>query len=185
MQVEHVDVASLGLPAMARDADRALRYADAAGDNVLLLGQHSTTRSDDNGVVEQLTLHVSHHVATPNEAQPFREAWRHREVVECEGLDFDGGFLGDALLVKDLDGDGFAEVLVGLSTFCGGGIDPRQIKLVLHTRDRDCVLEGESIVRPPGGPAFGGSYGMTPHEDAIAAPFRAALLAAWERVRAD
>ena len=184
MQVEDVDVTSPALPASAASADRALRYADAAGDNVLLLGQHSTTRSDDDGVVERLTLHVAHHVGTPHASQPFREAWRHTEVIECEGLDFDGRFLDDALLVEDLDGDGFAEVLVGFSTFCGGGVDPRQIKLVLHTRDRDFVLEGESIVQPPGGPAFGGSHATTPHEEAIPAPFHEALLAAWTRVRA-
>ncbi|TKS54216.1 hypothetical protein E4582_05165 [Luteimonas yindakuii] len=90
MQVEDVDVGSPALPATARDSDRALRYADAAGDNVLLLGQHSTTRSDDNGVAGQLRLQVAHHVAGPHESQPFREAWRHTEVVECRGLDFDG-----------------------------------------------------------------------------------------------
>ena len=98
MQVEDVDVTSPALPASAASADRALRYADAAGDNVLLLGQHSTTRSDDDGVVERLTLHVAHHVGTPHASQPFREAWRHTEVIECEGLDFDGRFLDDALL---------------------------------------------------------------------------------------
>lgn len=185
MQVEDIDVASPALPATASSVDRALRYTDAAGDNTLLLGQHSTTRSDDDGVVDQLTLHAAHHLATPDAPQPFREAWRHTEVVECEGLDFDGHFLDEVLRVEDLDGDGFAETLVGFSTFCGGGIDPRQIKLVLHTRDRDFVLEGESVVEPPGGSPFGGSHAMTPHEDTVPAPFREALLAAWERVRAD
>ncbi|QCO67893.2 hypothetical protein E5843_09190 [Luteimonas yindakuii] len=183
MQVEDIDVASPALPAAARDADRALRYTDAAGDNVLLLGQHFTTHSDDNCVVDRLTLHVTRHIRTPHGPQPFQEAWQHTEVVECGGLDFDGRFLDDALLVEDLDGDGFAEALVGLSTFCGGGIDPRQIKLVLHTRDRDFVLEGESIVQLPEGSSFGGSHAMTPHKDSIPPPFREALLAAWKRVR--
>lgn len=185
MQVEDVDVASPALRATARGVDGALRYIDAAGDNTLLLRQHVTTHSDDNGVVDRLTLHVTRRIETPHGTQPFQEAWQHTEVVECEGLDFEGRFLDDALLVRDLDGDGFAEVLVGFSTFCGGGVDPRQIKLLLHTRDGDVVLEGESVVEPPGGSPFGGSHAMTPHEDTVPAPFREALLAAWKRVRAD
>lgn len=182
MQVEDVDVTSPTLPPSAVSADRALRYVDAAGDNVLLLGRHFTTLRDDDGVTERLTLHAAHHVATSNASQPFRETWQYTEVVECEGLDFEGRFLDEASWIEDLDGDGFAEILVGFSTFCGGGIDPRQIKLVLHTRGRDFVLEGESIVQPPDGPSFGGSFALTPHEDLIPPRFREALLAAWERV---
>ena len=185
MQVAEIDVASPALPAAARDADRARRYTDAAGENLVLLGQHTVSHDHDSGVVEMLTLHVTRQHLAPCGAESFEEAWRHEETVECEGLDLGGRFLDDAFLIRDLDGDGFAEILVGFSTFCGGGIDPEQIKLVLHTRERDYMLEGESIVQPPNGPIFGGSYAMTPHEDIVPAPFREVLLAAWERIRGD
>lgn len=41
LQFEQVDAITSTLPASAHDADNVLRYTDA-GDNLLLLGQHTT-----------------------------------------------------------------------------------------------------------------------------------------------
>lgn len=187
IEIQEVSTSGLALPGEARgDVRRALGYRDAAGENLVVFRREASGADSDDGYVERVALSVSHYLATGGSgAGGYGERWRTGETVDCEGLDFEADFLQDATRIEDLDGDGYAEILVGYSTFCGGGLEPHDIRLVLHARERDYVLQGESLVQPPAGaPAFGGSHATTPAPEEIPAPLRDALLDAWQRIRA-
>ncbi|WP_157515320.1 M949_RS01915 family surface polysaccharide biosynthesis protein [Luteimonas abyssi] len=163
-------------------------YRDAAGDHALLLRRAFRASKSDQDDIEHIVL--STHLYEVDQAHDARTGartsvtWHIEDAFECEGLDFDADFLPDALRVEDLDGDGRAEVLFGYSSFCGGGIEPREITLILRAGEHEYRLQGESLVKPPGdAPAFGGTYATTPAEVDIPAPLRTALLDAWERVK--
>ncbi len=184
--LREVSVPEDQLPDASRgDIEQGLTYRDTAGDHLLLLRRQSRTSDATDDYVEQVALSVGmygiEHAGGP---QGYSRRWLTDETFECEGLDFDADFLPDALRVEDLDGDGRAEVLFGYSSFCGGGIEPREITLILRAGEHEYRLQGESLVKPPGdAPAFGGTYATTPAEVDIPAPLRTALLDAWERVK--
>lgn len=165
--------------------EKSLTYRDIAGDHLLLLRRASRTSDTDDDVVEHVSLAASLYGVTPQgDAHAYPKHWQAGETVECEGLDFEADFLPDALRVEDFDGDGRAEILFGYRSFCGGGIEPHEITLILRAGEREYRLQGESLVQPPGdAPAFGGTYATTPAEADIPAPLRTALLDAWERVK--
>lgn len=187
IQAESVDAASLVLPAAADEGELldALAYSDANGPNLLVFRRAQSISESEDGTVETIALTVTHYLDASDDTAPgWQETWRAGETTHCDGLDFEAGFLERATRVEDLDDDGIAELVVGYSGFCGGGIDPHDIKLVLHAGGREYVLQGESLVQPPdGSPSFGGHYATTPASEDIPPPLRAALLEAWSRVK--
>ena len=88
----------------------------------------------------------------------WRQEWIIRDGVDCAGLDADASFFPAAVTFTDLNHDGRVEVTVSYRTFCGGGVDPYTVKVILRDGATKLAIRGESLVRFRGQPPFGGTH---------------------------
>ncbi|WP_373999828.1 M949_RS01915 family surface polysaccharide biosynthesis protein [Duganella sp. 1411] len=101
-------------------------------------------------------------------------------------MDADASFFPAALTFTDLNHDGRMKVTVSYRTFCSGGVDPYTVKVILRDGATKLAIRGESLVRFPGQPPFGGTH---QHDKALLSPAYAAykqhLDQIWKVVSAD
>lgn len=85
----------------------------------------------------------------------------------------------------DIDEDGRLEVTVPYRMFCGGGIEPATLKVILRQGERKLAIRGQQAIRFPR-QTFGGEQ---THDEALLAPRNAAfkrhLEAVWDKVSVD
>lgn len=84
------------------------------------------------------------------------ESWHIKDGVDCPGLDGHASFFDRHVTATDLDKDGIAEITVPYKMFCGGGIDPDTVKVILRQGAQKFALRGEALVVIPGEASFGG-----------------------------
>jgi hypothetical protein len=125
---------------------------DANGEHLLVLSEKPTTAK--NGRVEHYELAANYYDRSGSSWSP---AWVIKDFVDCPGLDSAASFFADATSVSDLDNDGTAEVTVAYSMFCGGGIEPSTVKVILRQKDSKFAIRGESLIQYPGQAPFGGT----------------------------
>ncbi|WP_177196602.1 M949_RS01915 family surface polysaccharide biosynthesis protein [Duganella sp. CF517] len=161
--------------AVQGDLIGAHRLTDKAGEHVLVLSRKQATDS--------FKLNASYF--TRGETG-WKQEWDIRDGVDCPGLDADAGFFPAATTFTDLNHDGRMEVTVSYRTFCGGGVDPYVVKVILRDGATKLAIRGESLVRFPGQPPFGGEH---KHDKALLSPAYAAykqhLDRVWTTVSAD
>jgi len=130
----------------------ARKVHDSLGEHVLLLTEKPTTAA--NGRVEQIELLATYYNQAAGNWTP---EWTVKDGVDCPGLDSAASFFADATTVTDLDKDGKAEVTVAYKTFCGGGIDPSTVKVILRQGKQKFAIRGESLIKFKGQEAIGGT----------------------------
>ena len=84
------------------------------------------------------------------------QEWVIRYFVDCPGLDHEAEFFPDSVTVTDLNANGKAEVTVAYSLFCGGGIDPSTLKVIMREGPLKFAMRGTTIIQTPGNAPFGG-----------------------------
>lgn len=128
------------------------KVSDSLGEHVLLLTEKPTASA--NGKIERREL-----VATyfDRSADGWTPGWSVKDGVDCPGLDSAASFFVDATTITDLDNDGTAEVTVAYKTFCGGGIDPSIVKVILREGKQKFAIRGESLIKFKGQEAIGGT----------------------------
>ncbi|HEX7986335.1 MAG TPA: hypothetical protein VF616_22630 [Duganella sp.] len=153
----------------------AQHVADTTGEHVLVL-----SRKHDRDTIQ---LHATYFT---RDQTRWRQEWIIRDGVDCPGLDADASFFPAAGSFTDLNHDGRMEVTVSYRTFCGGGVDPYTVKVILRDGSTKLAIRGESLVRIPGQPPFGGTH---QYDKALLSPAYAAykqhLDQIWKVVSAD
>jgi hypothetical protein len=115
----------------------------------------------------------------------WKQVWTIKDGVDCPGLDGEAQFLRKGVTVTDLDGNGVAEVTVPYSIFCGGGVDPAVLKVILRQGDTKLALRGETELRFKGQAPMGGKN--TPDKALLLpenAVFKQHLDKVWKQVKA-
>ncbi|WP_228062548.1 hypothetical protein [Lysobacter sp. H23M47] len=139
----------------------ALRFTDRHGDEAVVFFLLATHAEDpvDGTVSDRIVLSAAVY-PLPGTPAPTMAIWQHSDDFECDGVDIEAGFYLDSVSVTDLDGDGTAELTFAYHRFCGGGIDPRDVTVVLREGGNSYVLEGQTRVRVGDDPPFGGGFQM-------------------------
>jgi hypothetical protein len=152
--------------------------SDAVGEHLLVLSEKSTTAK--NGRVERYDLNASYYDRAAN---GWIVSWGIKDFVDCPGLDSTAAFFADATSISDIDQDGTAEVTVAYRMFCGGGIEPSTVKVILRQKDTKFAIRGESLIQLRGQPPFGGT--STPDKILLSpqnAAFKSHMQKIWHQV---
>lgn len=139
----------------------SLRFTDRHGDQVAVFFRLATHAEDpvDGTVSDRIVLSAAVY-PLPATPAPTTAGWQHTDDIECGGVDIEAGFYPDSISVTDLDGNGTAELTFAYHRFCGGGIDLRDVTVVLREGGNSYVLEGQTLVRVGDDPPFGGGFQM-------------------------
>ena len=123
---------------------KAYAFADKGGPHLLVLSQHKPA---------QLRAQLF-----KKDAGRWKEEWAIRDAVDCHpDMDVKASFFADAVTFTDVDGNGQAEVTVAYKMFCGGGVDPSVLKVIMRQGAQKLAMRGTTrIVGPKNEPAYGG-----------------------------
>ncbi len=129
------------------------RVLDSLGEHILVLTEKWIRSA--NGRIERIELAAAYYDRAGGK---WIANWVIRDGVHCPGLDSAASFFPHATKITDLDGDGRAEVTVAYKTFCGGGIDPSTVKVILRQGKQKFAIRGESLIKFKGQEPMGGTY---------------------------
>lgn len=133
----------------------ARQVQDVDGRHILVLSRTlgPSREQPKAGPEGRIDLRVTYY-----DERPFgwREAWTIKDSVDCPDLDMEGKFLAKGVTVTDLDRNGVAEVTVPYMTFCGGGVDPGVLKIIMRQGETKFALRGENEILIPGYAPDGG-----------------------------
>lgn len=157
----------------------ARKVRDRAGEHLLVLTQSSgPSRTQPDNRVERTDLAASYY---SRGAARWTREWVVQDGVDCPSLDHTGEFFPDQLSVTDLDHNGMAEVTVAYKLFCGGGVDPAVLKVILRQGEQKFAMRGSTRIVIPGQPPLGGE---AVYDKALSAPANAIFKQHISRVRA-
>ena len=161
----------------------ARQVTDAGGRHMLILTRTAgpSREQPDPAREERVDLRATYYDETPS---GWAEAWTIRDAVDCPQLDLEGKFLPKGVTITDLDRNGVAEVTVAYSMFCGGGVDPAALKVILRQGDMKLALRGETEIQLEGTTREGG--GNTPDKALLRpenAVFKKHLDKVWSQVK--
>lgn len=146
----------------------AQRVKDSTGEHILVLSHGPAS--------DPYRLYAAYF--THNQ-QGWKQEWTIRDGVDCPGLDVEASFFPAAVAFTDLNRDGRMEVTVSYRLFCGGGIDPYTVKVILRDGATKLAIRGESLVRMKGQEPFGGGH---QYDNALLTPTYAAYKQHLDRV---
>ncbi|TWI43986.1 hypothetical protein IP92_04504 [Pseudoduganella flava] len=135
----------------------ALRIMDKRGEHLLVLTRNAdlSPSRPKSPRIEHIDLVAYYY---DRREGGWTTTWTIRDSVDCPGLDAAADFFTAAVSFTDLNGDGRAEVTVPYRLFCGGGIEPSTVKVILRDGATKLAIRGESTVRLPGEEPFGGEH---------------------------
>jgi hypothetical protein len=135
----------------------AQQFSDKKGNHILVLSRKSGPSPTDkrSGRIEHIDLHVEYYSQQSN---GWKQDWKIYDFVECPGLDASADFFSSLVSITDINNNGEAEITIPYKTFCGGGIDSANIKVILREGTLKLAIRGESLVEIPGQEPFGGQF---------------------------
>ncbi|NGZ87438.1 hypothetical protein GW587_24660 [Duganella sp. SAP-35] len=164
-------------------AARMIRDQD--GEHILQLNRQAgpSPSAPKSGRIEHIELTAVYYA---KQAGGWKQEWTVRDVADCPELDAAADFFISSVAVTDINGDGKAEITIPYKLFCGGGIDSYTVKVILREGPLKLAIRGESEVRLPGQPPFGGDH---KYDKALLTPAYAAyknhLDQIWKTVSVD
>ncbi len=164
---------------------KQLAFDDKDGHGLLLLSRNEETLQEDatEESVGHITLIAEQFIRTTPDA-PWTSRWQVEQSISCEGLDLDAGYFLEQTQATDLDADGRAELTFATHSFCGGGIDPQQLRIDLRQGDQQhFVVNGDSLVEIEGDPPFGGERRDDPNVAKALPQIRAHLDNVWTAIK--
>ncbi|NRR30329.1 hypothetical protein HSX11_09015 [Oxalobacteraceae bacterium] len=157
----------------------ALTTADTLGQHYLVLSQkHSQSEIDpDPGHDVKIDLLASYYSFGDGR---WKRDWTIEDGVDCPIVDSNASFYPTAVTVTDLDQNGIAEITVAYKLFCGGGVDPSVLKVILRQGKQKLAIRGQTLIKTRGQPSLGGE--MTP-DKALSLPANAVFKQHLEAIR--
>lgn len=148
------ELAARGLPIPA-NFNYVRRIVDGQGEHVLQLTRDEkvSPSNPDSGRNEYIRLKATYFTKV---GRGWIQDWTVMDYVDCPGMDIDGDFFYRAITVTDLNRDGLAEVTLPYHLFCGTGVDPHSLKVIMREGVLKYAVRGESIIRERGMPPMGG-----------------------------
>jgi hypothetical protein len=137
----------------AEDAAVQLRKAGAAPGGSIVEAWGWSDRNGRNLVVTSIaaagtnrrTLRVTHVAGLDGDPRTLRVMRDPNLPTDCRGAGT-AGFTPKALIVRDLDSNNVAEVIVGWSSRCGSPENKSQIRLALITDGEKYILRGRGVI---------------------------------------
>lgn len=127
---------------------------DNAGEHILVLTQLTGPSLIEPGNANERThLQAGYYSQS---ASKWVRGWTITDGVDCPGLDHTAQFFPKQVTVTDLDKNGMAEVTVAYKLFCGGGVDPATLKIIMRQGDQKFAMRGTTRIVVPGQAPFGG-----------------------------
>lgn len=159
-------------------------FNDIDGPGLLLLSRSEQTvpAQGDEEPLDQITLRAEL-FRRGGQAAPWASRWSVEDPVQCEGLDLEAGYFLDQVTATDLDNDGRAELTLASHSFCGGGVDPQQLRIGLRQGEQYYEVRGESLVQVEGDEPFGGERQDDPALASAAPALRAHVDRVWEAIK--
>jgi len=161
------------------------QFTDRDGEHVLVLTRKAgpSPSAPSSGRIEHIALLAALHTRSAD--GEWRQSWTIRDVNDCPGLDSSADFFAKDVTFTDIDRDGRLEVTVPYTMFCGGGIEPATVKVILRQGALKLAIRGEALLRFPR-QEFGGEF---KHDQALLEPRNAAfkrhLDKVWNKVYID
>lgn len=79
-----------------------------------------------------------------------KQLWSMKDRITCPGLDISADFIPEAITfnaIKPHTGDDDnIEVTLAYKMFCGGGVDPKTLKVIYHDNTKKVALRGETAI---------------------------------------
>lgn len=154
IDIDATEVQRLGVKITTPFA-KAIQVTDTEGISLLLFSKLSAP-SKKKPNLQRNEYHELKVINFRKTSNGWSQRWVIKDFVDCPDLDSEADFFIDKIAITDLDKDGFAEISIPYHMFCGGGVDPKIIKIILRTKNEKYALRGESKIVIPGQDSIGG-----------------------------
>lgn len=175
-------VATISLPSTIRYPGKVkdiLQWTDKQGRHLLLLSE-AINVSRNAVSAKDAELYAGHYLDVGGN---WELQWKVSDFERVCPLDVGATFILESVEITDLDKDGISEVSFMYRTFCTGGIDPHSLKLIMYAGKKKLAIRGETLVRLPQQPAYGGSTRMDSSFESVSHELKDFALAQWEKYR--
>lgn len=154
--VDSVFLATQHIP-VSGELVTARRVRDRGGEHILALSRKAgpSPSNPKSGRIEHIELHAAYY---SQQHSSWNEEWTVYDFVECPGLDAAADFFTAAVSISDINGDGKAEITIPYRLFCGGGVDPYTVKVIMRDGSLKLAVRGESELKIPGEDSIGGKH---------------------------
>ncbi|QBF28085.1 hypothetical protein EXN22_21260 [Pseudomonas tructae] len=161
---------------------QSVHYRDQEGEGLLVLSRNDDQVRDEetNQDVDRVVLSATRYERQADDS--FKPHWNIESETTCPGLDLDVGFYTDVSGVSDLDNDGVAELTVASHAFCGGGVDPHELRVELREGEASYAINGQSLIAIEGEEPYGGEREDSPSLQSAPQVLRDHLNEVWNKV---
>ena len=126
---------------------KALRWTDAAGENLLLLTETgivpTTVLDPDNSYSADARIYASHYLL-PGGAP--KRTWKVYDFIEDCPVDIVAEFVLPECTITDLNNNGTAEIWLLYKTVCHGDVSPLDMKIIMYEGSRKYAMRGENKI---------------------------------------
>jgi hypothetical protein len=160
--------------------DTAVKYTDSEGEHIIVTTEDDDIEKSDDGN-NRLTGIYLYAYCYKLIGDKWKLLWQARNFTnECD-LDISGSFVPNTFAVTDLDQNGKAEVWLMYSLACRGGVDPSDLKVIMHEGDKKYAMRGGSRVKVNATDYAGGDYKFDPAFKSAPLVFRQHAQSLWEK----
>jgi len=135
---------------------QVVRFADAGGKYMLAMQKTEYSEITEEMETKEIRLFARLY-SIKDAGNKINKVWEIKDSVVCTGLDIEADFFTSATSITDLNNDGLSEVTVAYKMFCGGGVDPKEIKVIMRNGMDKYAIRGESLIAVEGNPPYGGT----------------------------
>jgi hypothetical protein len=117
--------------------------------------------------------------------------WSMSDNVSCPGLDISADFIPQSItfnaITPHTGTPDNVEVTVGYKMFCGGGVDPKKLKLLYHDNTQKYALRGETeiVFSQDKNHGTGGAYKMDAQFQKAPIQIQTFMKSLWDKIKTE